>query len=152
MTMNYNMAVLVLYLVTLIIVVAALSQWIGSIVLLLILIIVLIQKISTEEKIDDINEKRGKLIDTVSEKLDNFSNRTENLRQSLNKHMFVMENRILETRHEHETEMEKYYRELARKIFDVENRLNSVKKTLGAAFGSLDERIKRFEKEGEWTG
>jgi uncharacterized protein YlxW (UPF0749 family) len=150
--MGYDKMVLLLYIVTLFIIVVALSQWEVSIVFLLVLIIVLFQKISTEEKIEEISRNRDKIINVVTERLDSFSNKTEALKQNLNRNMFVIENRILEIRHSHEDEIEKHYRELARKIFDVENKLNAVKKTLGAAFGSLDERVKRFEKEEEWTG
>jgi replicative DNA helicase len=141
-----------LYIITLIAIVVALPQWEVSIVVMLVLIIVLVQKISTEGKIEEVEKKRVKSIDTVAEKLDIFSNKAEELKKNLNRNMFVIENRIFEIGHSQQNEMEKHYRELARKIFDVENKLNSVKKTLGAAVGSLDERVKRFEKEEEWTG
>ena len=39
------------------------------------------------------------------------------------------------------------YRELARKIFDVENRLNATRKTFSAALGAMDDRIGANEDE-----
>ena len=96
--MMYDKIALVLYLVTLFLIVVALSQWEVSIVILLVLIIVLFQKISTEEKIEKVDKKRGEIINLVTERLDAFSNKTEAMKQNLNKNMFVIENRILEIR------------------------------------------------------
>ena len=148
----YDKIVLLLYLITLFTIVVALPQWEIAIVMLLVLIVVLFQKISVEEKIEEVDKKRGEIIDTVTERLDIFSRKTEHMRQNMNKSMFVVQNRILDIKNSHNTEIESHYRELARKIFDVENKLNAVKKTLGSAVGSLDERVKRFEKEEEWSG
>lgn len=137
---------LALYVITLFIIVVGLFDfWLISIIFMLLLIISLVQKVSAEEKIDKLDKNRGKLITLVTERLDAISGKTEAVRNDINRNMFVMESRIAEVRHTYEKEMENYYRELARKIFDIENKLNSVKKTVGAAYGSLDERLQRVE-------
>jgi hypothetical protein len=41
--------------------------------------------------------------------------------------------------------MEKSYRELAGKIFDIENKLSAVKKTLGMTYSVVDERLQAVE-------
>ncbi len=146
-------AMLVLYAIALIIIVVEVSAFWGvAITMMLVLVITLLQKMDTEGKIRDLNQKKERMLDLITERLDIFSSRLREIDQNLNRNAFNIENKIAETRHFVEDENERNYRELAKKIFDIENKLNSVKKTLGAAFGSLDERVKRFEKEEEWTG
>ena len=80
--MNYDKAALVLYIITLIAIVVTLPQWEISIVIMLVLIIVLLQKMSTEGKLEEIEWKRAKGIDNVAEKLDVFANKAEALKQA----------------------------------------------------------------------
>ena len=151
--MFFDRALPILYIVVLAIILIELFEFWGfAIILMLFLIITLVQKMSVESKIEETDRARKNLINLITEKLDNFSNRIGEIGYNLDKHVFALERRIDEVRHSYEIEMDRNYRELARKIFELENRLNDVKKTLGAAFGSLDERVRKFEKEEEWTG
>jgi len=151
--MFFDRALPILYIVVLAIILIELFEFWGfAIILMLFLIITLVQKMSVESKIEETDRARKNLINLITEKLDNFSNRIGEIGYNLDKHVFALERRVDEVRHSYEIEMDRNYRELARKIFDLENRLNDVKKTLGAAFGSLDERVRKFEKEEEWTG
>ena len=115
------------------------------IIFMLMLIIILLVKISSEKKIEKVDKDRGRLISLVTERLDSISGKVEDAKTNINKSVFVLENRIAEVKHSYETEMEDSYRELAKKIFDVENKLSAIKKTLGAAYGTLDERLHRIE-------
>jgi hypothetical protein len=151
--MFLNKALPILYIIVLgMILIELLDFWGLAVILMLFLIITLVQKIYVEAKVKETEKTRKNMIDLVTEKLDIFSNRIGDIGYNLDKHVYALENRINEARHSYEVEMDSNYRELARKIFDLENRLNEVKKTLGAAFGSLDERLSKFEKEEEWSG
>ena len=123
--------------------------WLMSIIFMLFLIITILQKISIEDRVEKVDKNRSKVVALVIDNLDKISSKVEQTRGNVERSMFILENRIEEVKHTYEKEMENYYRELARKIFDVENRLNSVKKTLGAAYGSIDERLQRIEQTTE---
>ena len=123
--------------------------WLISIIFMLLLIISLMLKMSADEKIEKIEKNRSRLVTLVTDRLDGISGGIDNVRNDFNKSVFALENRVSEVKHSYETEMEENYRELAKKIFDVENKLNVVKKTLGAAYGSIDERLQRLEKKPE---
>ena len=151
--MFFDKALTVLYIIVLAMILIELFQFWGlAVILMLFLIITLVQKISIENRVGETERARKNLIDLITEKLDIFSNRISDIGYNLDKHVYALESRIEEVRHSYEIDSGRNYRELAKKIFDVENRLNDVKKTLGAAFGSLDERIGAIEKEEEWTG
>ncbi|MFH0832127.1 MAG: hypothetical protein V1900_00170 [Candidatus Aenigmatarchaeota archaeon] len=146
--MDYNKLLLILYVITLaVILVEFFKIWGFAVTLMLILIIIIVQRINFEKAIDDMKKKRNQLIDIISERIDIFSERIESLRLDMNRDMVMIENRISELRNNQKAENERNYRELARKMFDIENKLNSVKKTLGAAFGSLDERVEQIEEK-----
>lgn len=113
-----------------------------AVVILIVTIITLVQKIHFEEEIESDKKKRAEMIDAISAKIDAFSCKVEELHA-------VVENRMSEFRHDYEVELEKQYRELARKILDVENNLSAVKRTLGAAFSTLDDRLIGIEKPRE---
>ena len=148
-----EMAILALYAITLVVILIEFSsQWGLAIVMMLILVITLLVKMTSEERINDVKKDRELYINVISERLNAFSNRVEDLKSNINKNAFNIQNRIYEVEHSAQIEMESNYRDLAKKIFDLENRLGDVKKTLGAAYGSLDERLQRFEKEEEWSG
>ncbi|HLD83660.1 MAG TPA: hypothetical protein VI979_02285, partial [archaeon] len=69
------------------------------------------------------------------------------IRYDVGKEFYTIESRLEETRIDHQKEMDMNYRELARKIFDVENRLNATRKTFSAALGAMDDRIGANEDE-----
>ena len=144
--MLYDKILLVLYLIVIVIVVVELYDFWGiAIVMLLVLIITLVQKMDIVNKIEDGSRKRAEALSTVLNRIEYFSKNLFEFKQNLSRHLYGMETKIDEVRHEHEVEFEKSYRELAKKIFEIENKLTGVKKTLGAAFGSVDERLKRLE-------
>jgi hypothetical protein len=121
--------------------------WGLAVIMMLFLIITIVQKFSVEYRVEETNRARKNLIDLITEKLDGFSSRISDIGYNLDKHVFALENRLDEVRHSYEVDMDKNYRELAKKIFELENRLGDVKKTLGAAFGSLDERLGLVENK-----
>ena len=151
--MFFNKALTILYIIVLAMILIELFEFWGlAVILMLFLVITLVQKISIESRVEETEKARKNMIDLITEKLDVFSNRIGEVGYNLDKHVYALESRIDEARHSYEIELDRNYRELAKKIFDVENRLNDVKKTLGAAFGSLDERVGAIEKEKDWTG
>ena len=139
---------LTLYVITLAIILVELFQFWGlAITMLLLLMITVVQKIIFERGMLALTNKKNSMIDLITKRLDAFSGNIETVKNDLNRHMAVIDDRITESKHQNEVELEKHYREFARKIIDIENKLNSVKKTLGAAFGSLDERLKYVEEK-----
>lgn len=148
MVIVYDKIMLVLCIVTLVLIVFGLFEfWLLSIIFMLMLIIILMVKVSSEKKIEKVDKDRGRLISLVTERLDSISGKVEDAKTNINRSVFVLENRIAEVKHSYETEMEDSYRELAKKIFDVENKLGAIKKTLGAAYGTLDERLHSLEED-----
>ena len=148
--MFYDKVLLMLYVIVIVIVFLELHElWGIAAIVLLFLVIFLVQKINIEDKLGKYSKKREEILDNIMNRIELFSKNLDELKYNLNKHLFAVETRIDELRHDHEIEIEKNYRELAKKIFEIENRLNGVKKTLGSALGSLDERLRNIEKDSE---
>ena len=89
----------------------------------------------------------------ISEKIDTISTTIEKVGQDFNKTASEMSNKVNDriegfTR-EIQTESERQYRDLARKILESENKVNEVKKNLGIAYGSIDERLRHIEEREE---
>lgn len=148
--MKYDNVLLAVYFVALMLIILELSGiWSLAIVLMLVLIITLVQKINMEDYLKLEKKGRERNLNNVAESVAIISKNVEDVRYNLDKHMFVIENRIAGMRTDCDASLEKHYRELAAKIFDVENKLTATRKTLAAAFGSLDDRLQGVEDRKE---
>ena len=113
------------------------NVWELSIILMLILAITVLHKILSDKEIGEIKSNRAKVIDLITEKLDAFSSGIEQVRQDIAGHYKGFEERA--------SNLEKYYTNLTERVIDIENRVHEVRKTLGAAVGLMEERIKEEE-------
>lgn len=104
------------------------ALWVIAAVLITVMAITLIEKIYFDIKLEVSDKKRRELIETISGNLDIFSNRLGELRADMNRNTFVIENRIIQERHNYEKEIDKKYREIAGKIIEIENRLSEMKR------------------------
>jgi len=125
-------------------VIFALSQLFGFpgllIAILLVIIASLFNEISvrkTELTIEGLQTRTGELAEKISAASQQFND----IKSSSEKSLFALENRIDEIKTDYRLELESQYRDLARKIIEMENRLLEIKKTIGAAFGSLEDRM-----------
>jgi predicted nucleic acid-binding Zn-ribbon protein len=147
---KYDNILLGLYFITLVIVVLGLSSiWPLAISLLLILIITLVNKMNTEHFVYEQKKERTMKINRIVETVTLMSKKMEDVAYNLDRHMFTLENRIDETKKSNEIGAERQYRELARKILEIENKTNSARKTLAAVFGNLDDRLQKIEDKFE---
>jgi hypothetical protein len=80
-------------------------------------------------------------IGDISNKVNVITQQVNEMKSGAEKNVFALENRIDEVKTEYRIEMESQYRDLAKKIIEVENRLIEIRKTIGAAFGSLEDRL-----------
>jgi peptidoglycan hydrolase CwlO-like protein len=119
--------------------------WPLAISLVLILIITVVNKIDIEDSLLMQSKERERTLSRATESVIIISKKLEDIKYNIDKHMFSMENKIENLKHNNELHSEKQYRELARKILDIENKVNSSKKTLEAVFGNLDDRLQRVE-------
>ncbi len=108
---------------------------------LLTMIISLINRMDyikrTEESKEYANSRLAEIADTVN----SIAQQVNELRANVEKNVFSLENRITEVKTDYRIEMESQYRDLVKKIIDVENRLIDIRKTVGAAFGTLEDRL-----------
>ena len=111
--------------------------WELSITLMLILAITVLHKILSDKEIVKMKRNRSRLIDLITEKLDIFSSSIEQVRYDIAGHYKNFEEKT--------TALEKHYGQLTERMIDIENRVHEVRKTLGAAVGSLEERFKEEE-------
>lgn len=129
---------------------AMLEFWAFAVSILLLMLIILVQRSEIRESfrvVSIIDKKRRKQLSLVSRKLDEFVVAIDKVRKEICKDMFAIENRITWSKSDYKLEMERNYRELARKILEVENKLSKTRRTIAAALGSLDERIGEIEKK-----
>ena len=66
-----------------------------------------------------------------------FSSSIEQVRQDIGGHYKSFEEKT--------TTLEKYYMDLTGRVIDIENRVHEVRKTLGAAVGLMEEKIREEE-------
>ncbi|MFC2143050.1 hypothetical protein ACFLQN_01480 [Candidatus Aenigmatarchaeota archaeon] len=151
---KYNIALIILYIAVLAIIVITFSDvFLLGITLIIIIIITFIQKMHMEDSFDKQKQKRKRFIFLLSEKIDSISHTIERVGNDFNSTSSVLasnfNDRVNEFTNEIQTESEKQYRDLARKILESENKINEVKKNLGIAYGSLDERLRGIEEKEE---
>jgi len=117
-----------------------------AITLLLILVAILVQKFHNDEMFS-INEKKNKILEKLLYRLAIIQKSVSEISFSIKSMNRDAIEKIEELRHDYQVEMEKQYRDLARKMIDLENKLNNIKKNLGIAYSSIDERLRRIEDE-----
>lgn len=138
-----------LYLISLAVAFQAASPQI-IIALLIIMIITLLGKIDAKTETSKLKESLTEKLDSITQKVDAIP-KTDEIRESFRRDIQFVDGKISELRNEYTVELEKQYRELARKILEVENSIGEIRRTLGAAFGSLEERLESVEHEEEGT-
>ncbi len=121
------------------------STWSMAIAFLLVLLVALLQKISLERKLEREANEREKALGLVEERVGKFSEVVGSLRSDFNRSMFVFGSRLSGIRAEIEADNDRF----AGKLIEIENRIAAIKKTLGAAYGSVDERLHVIEEETE---
>ncbi len=113
------------------------NLWELSIILMLILAITVLHKIFSDKDIGEMKKNRANLIDLITEKLDVFSQNVDSVRNDIAGHYRSFEEKT--------TALEKYYMDLTGRVIDIENRVHEVRKTLGAAVGLMEEKIREEE-------
>lgn len=125
-------------------VIFALSQLFGFpglvIATLLVIITSLLNAIRTS-RVELAAEGMQTRVSELAGRVDATSQQFNDMKSSSEKSLFALENRIDEIKTDYRLELESQYRDLARKIIEIENRLLEIKKTIGAAFGSLEDRL-----------
>ena len=143
--MSIETVLMVLYLVSLV----SLWQFVPPqlvISMLLLLIAILLGKINTKTEVSRLKEGITEKLDAITSKIDAIP-KTDDIKESFNRDIMFLDRKISELRNEYTVELEKQYRELARKILEVENSVGEIRRTVGAAFGSLEERLGERDEE-----
>ena len=131
-----------LYIITVALVILHLAGYPGLVLaVLLTMIIMLLNAIDSARKIEETNTSMNAKIGDISNKVNVITQQVNEMKSDAEKNVFALENRIDEVKTEYRIEMESQYRDLAKKIIEVENRLIEIRKTIGAAFGSLEDRL-----------
>jgi len=150
---TYEIITIILNVFVLILVLLSRSQWLLSIAILVVLIIIIVQKMWLGSKLDETRKNQKDIIDIMGNRLSDFSNRINDIKSKFEKEMFVLNTKLDFEKRDWERYVDATYRDLARKILDVENNLNKIKRTLGAGLGTAEERLNRIETElGIFTG
>ncbi len=137
----------IIFTITALLIIFTLSSYFTlAITLLLILVAILVQKFHNDEMFS-INEKKNKIVEKLLYRLAIIQKSVSEISFSIKSMNRDAIEKIEELRHDYQVEMEKQYRDLARKMIDLENKLNNIKKNLGIAYSSIDERLRRIEDE-----
>ncbi|MBI4019566.1 MAG: hypothetical protein HY364_04915 [Candidatus Aenigmarchaeota archaeon] len=146
----YDKALLGLYAISLFAIIALLSDvWALAAILILILMLSLVQKAAVEDEMIRESDKNREALVQVVARLEMFSRKLEEIRYDVGKGFYTFDNRLKEARADYQKDMDMNYRELARKIFEVENRLTAARRTFASALGSMDDRINSKDEEEE---
>lgn len=108
---------------------------------LLTLIASLLSTIDSKNEIQENRNASNARIGEMENKINIVFQKLNEMNSNAQKNVFALETRIDEVKTDYRLELETQYRDLAKKIIDVENRLIEIRKTIGAAFGSLEDRI-----------
>ncbi|MBI4896506.1 MAG: hypothetical protein HY832_03065 [Candidatus Aenigmarchaeota archaeon] len=130
---------------------ALVSQWELMLIVYVILLMLILYKMALtatmHETVIETKRDNHELTTLLSAKLDGIADGVEQTRKDLNRTMFVVMNRIEGVRLETKIKQEDQYRELVKSIISVENKVTTLRKTLEAAYESIDNRIKKVEDE-----
>jgi peptidoglycan hydrolase CwlO-like protein len=144
--LNEEKILLVLNTLSVILIVFFLDNFVLKITLLLILLIFTIQKTWTRIKLNKTIQNQKDVISLTSNRLSELRENIGKTRKDIDQQLFLFENKIDNVRSDFEVDMNNQYRDLTRKIIELENRLNQTKKTLGAGLGLMEERLKEREE------
>lgn len=132
----------ILYLIALIFAVSQIFGFPGLIVaVLMTLMISLLSTMSLKKSVEEGKESAATKLNEIGRRVDDISRQVTETKSSTEKSVFALETRVDEVKTDYRLEMESQYRDLAKKIIDVENRLIEIRKTVGAAVGSLEDRL-----------
>ncbi len=146
--MDYDNTLLALYGTALVVIIILLSDlWAMAGLFIFVLMISLLQKIHLEDRIEEEIAGRKRNAELLLSRVDAIVKRIEDARYEISKSFFAVESRLEDVRSDSLKEMDMNYRELARKIAELEARLDTAKRTYSAALASFDERIQAAEDE-----
>lgn len=123
------------------IIVKFINLWSMAAALLVLMIIILLYKINFDIRFDLLN-KRSSIIENISKQLENLAQTTLNIRDEFRKSVFMLEHKINAQKDDIELKMNNNYRELAKKVIELENRMNSTKKSLANYISYLEDLLK----------
>jgi len=133
-----NIGLLVLILVKLLDLMAIASA------ILILMVILLFYKLNFDEKIRNIlrcEKTKTEQINTILNHINTISSNVLSMRNEVRRDIFAIESRLHWQKSDVELEIQKNYRELARKIIELENKLNHTRKTLAGYMSYLEERV-----------
>lgn len=139
------------------IIVKFLNLWSIATAFLIIMIIVLLYKVDFDLKIEAIEKKLIQLF-KISEQIERIANRVLDIREELRIGLYRIEQDInskLEEREKilfekirgTEERVENNYRDLAKKIIEIENRIHDIKNSLANYVAYIEDLVKHKEKE-----
>ncbi|MBI2173209.1 MAG: hypothetical protein HYT73_03315 [Candidatus Aenigmarchaeota archaeon] len=121
--------------------------WNLSIVLLGIVAAMVVQKISSDRKIRNVDGNRGKLIDVISQRIDIFSVGIDSLRRDFSRSIEFLDNKINVVNNIYQEDMKKGYFEISGRVSMIEQKLDKVGEAVDNAYMSLDSRLSEVEKK-----
>ena len=116
-----------------------------AVVIMLVLAFALVLKIAVDSDLVTERSARAKLALLVSERVDDISHGVSHIADELTTRNRDVLDSLAEARHLYTVEAGAQYRELAKKIVDVENIVSETRKNLALLASVLDERMKRME-------
>lgn len=126
-----EVVIFLLYIVAIVLSLYMFQTWAFGTAILVILLIILSLKVYSDKKIQRLDESRKMLIDKVSENLEKFSSSLGSMANDIGKSFYAIERKIEEEKIITETKLERNYNDIARKVIELENRINEVKRWLG---------------------
>jgi len=112
--------------------------------ILILMVILLFYKLNFDEKIRNIlrcEKTKTEQINTILNHINTISSNVLSMRNEVRRDIFAIESRLHWQKSDVELEIQKNYRELARKIIELENKLNHTRKTLAGYMSYLEERV-----------
>ena len=113
---------------------------------LLVMLIILLYKINFDQKIERIENKLS-LIEKISESLEKIMDSILKIRDDFMISIFRIEKKAEKDRKEIEEEMENKYREMVKKVIEIENKMNETKKSLTGYISYIEESLKSREEK-----
>lgn len=123
------------------------TAWNISVVILLLTALILLSRIDAMERIEEAQAHYASLVNRATERIESLAGSVHDFRAALDRNVAETENTLNRMREEYRAEITTFSEDFAAKIIEIENRLSAVRKTLGASFGALEDRIHEIEEE-----
>ena len=145
---SYTKTLIPFYIVTIIgILIEFRNIWNIGLIVLMIVIITIIQKYEGQSEIEKIKNKVTVVSEDLDERMNLIIEKLNKIRTSMYESLYSIHNRIDKSVDEREIETRSLNREMAKRVNEIENKIENMKNSYSTILGTFEDRINALEEK-----